>query len=68
MSAYYRKYRVKEFSELVDVSIKTLQRLDDSGDFKAFRTNGNQRFYVYEDIDRYIKFKNDRMLKKKAEK
>jgi excisionase family DNA binding protein len=66
MTAYERKYRVKEFAELLDISIKTLQRLDVSGEFKAFRTGGNHRFYLHQDIDRYIKFRNNK-LKKKTE-
>lgn len=51
---YFRNYKPKEFSELIGVSIKTLQRWDKKGILKAFRTPTNRRYYT---IEQYMKFK-----------
>lgn len=45
----------KEFANSTGVSIRRLQYLDKIGAFKAFRTNTNRRFYIYEDIERFNK-------------
>lgn len=45
------KYSVGEFSDATGISIKTLQRWDREGTFKARRTTTNRRYYLDEDID-----------------
>lgn len=45
------KYSVGEFSGAAGISIKTLQRWDREGTFKARRTTTNRRYYLDEDID-----------------
>ena len=41
-------YKPKEFAELLNVSVLTLQRWDNAGKLKAFRTPTNRRYYTYE--------------------
>jgi len=48
-----KMYKPKEFSMLVGVCVKTLQRWDNSGKFKARRTPTNQRYYTEEDLNKY---------------
>lgn len=47
-------YKPNEFAELINVSVKTLQRWDNEGTLKAFRTPTNRRYYTYE---QYKEFK-----------
>lgn len=47
-------YKPKEFSELINVSVRTLQRWDVEGKLKAFRTPTNRRYYTYE---QYLEYK-----------
>ena len=47
-------YKPKDFSELLNVSVKTLQRWDRQGVLKAKRTPTNRRYYTYE---QYLEFK-----------
>lgn len=47
-------YKPKEFSELIGVSVKTLQRWDDNNKLKAYRTPTNRRYYTYEQYLEYI--------------
>lgn len=47
-------YKPKEFAELLNVSVKTLQRWDREGILKAYRTPTNRRYYTQE---HYLKFK-----------
>ena len=49
-------YKPKEFAELLNVSVKTLQRWDREGILKAHRTITNRRYYTYE---QYLKCKGD---------
>ena len=49
-----KNYRLNEFSELLGVSVKTLQRWDREGILKAHRTPTNRRCYTY---DQYLQFK-----------
>ena len=51
MSKYYKP---KEFAELLNVSVITLQRWDNDGKLKAFRTPTNRRYYTYEQYLEYI--------------
>ena len=47
-------YKLKDFAELLGVSVKTLQRWDREGILKANRTPTNRRYYTY---DQYLQFK-----------
>ena len=47
-------YKPKDFTELLGVSVKTLQRWDRDGILKANRTPTNRRYYTY---DQYLQFK-----------
>ena len=49
-----KNYKPKEFAELLNVSILTLQRWDNTGKLKAFRTPTNRRFYTYEQYKEYM--------------
>lgn len=42
-----KNYKPKEFAELLNVSVKTLQRWDREGILKAYRTITNRRYYTY---------------------
>ena len=48
-----RHYKPKEFAELLNVSVITLQRWDNDGKLKAFRTPTNRRYYTYEQYLEY---------------
>ena len=47
-------YKPGEFAKLIGVHIKTLQRWDNNGTLKAYRTPTNRRFYTKEQYDEYI--------------
>ena len=47
-------YKPKDFAELLNVSVKTLQRWDREDILKAKRTPTNRRYYTY---DQYLEFK-----------
>ena len=47
-------YKPKDFSELIGVSVKTLQRWDREGILIAKRTVTNRRYYTY---DQYLQYK-----------
>ena len=47
-------YKTKDFAELLDVSVKILQRWDREGTLKANRTPTDRRYYTY---DQYLQFK-----------
>lgn len=47
-------YKPNEFAELLNVSVRTLQRWDNEGKLKAFRTPTNRRYYTYE---QYLEYK-----------
>ena len=46
------KYRPHEFAELAGVSVRTLQRWDNSGKLVALRTAGNHRYYNDTHLDK----------------
>ena len=48
-------YKPKEFAELLNVSVKTLQRWDMEGILKAKRTPTDRRFYTEEQLQEYLK-------------
>ena len=45
--------KLKEFVELLNVSVITLQRWNKDGKLKAFRTTTNRRYYTYEQYLEY---------------
>ena len=47
-------YKPKEFAELLNVSVLTLQRWDNTGKLKAYRTPTNRRYYTYEQYQKYM--------------
>ena len=49
-----KNYKPKEFAELLNVSVLTLQRWDNAGKLKAFRTPTNRRFYTYEQYKEFM--------------
>src|SRR5690606_35856907 len=42
------RYKVGEFAELIGKTVSTLQRWDRDGTLKAHRTQGNRRYYTYD--------------------
>lgn len=53
-------YKPKDFADLLNVSVKTLQRWDNEGILQAHRTPTNRRYYTY---DQYLKYKGDYRIK-----
>lgn len=49
-----KNYKPKEFAELINISVRTLQRWDVEGKLKAFRTPTDRRYYTYE---QYLEYK-----------
>ena len=47
-------YKPGEFSKLIGIHIKTLQRWDKEGKLKAYRGPTNRRFYTQEQYDEYL--------------
>jgi hypothetical protein len=48
-------YTVTKFAKLLGVTVKTLQRWDREGTFKARRTPTNRRYYTHDDYLAYLK-------------
>ena len=53
-TSHITNYKPKEFAELLNVSVKTLQRWDREKTLVANRTPTNRRYYTY---DQYLQFK-----------
>ena len=47
-------YKPQEFAEMIGVSVKTLQRWDNDGKFKAYRTPTDRRYYTHKQYVDYI--------------
>ena len=47
-------YKLKEFSELINKSVNTLQRWDRTGILIAHRTLTNRRYYTLEDYNKVM--------------
>lgn len=60
-------YKPSEFSKMVGVSVKTLQRWDRDGVLKAYRSPTNRRYYTDEQIKNVMK-NNDNEDKKEDKK
>lgn len=51
----------KEVSQILDVSVKTLQRWDAKGILVAQRTGHNRRFYSQDQIDKFLQNNSERL-------
>ena len=51
-------YKPSEFAEIIGVSVRTLQRWDVDGKFKARRNPANRRYYTDEDLKNYKNINN----------
>ncbi len=49
-----KNYKPKEFAELLNVSVLTLQRWDNAGKLKVFRTPTNRWFYTYKQYKEFM--------------
>lgn len=57
------EYKVGEFAKMIGRTVSTLQRWDRDGTLVARRTEGNRRFYTYEQY-LHVKFKDVRAVGK----
>ena len=57
-------YKLNEFAELLNISIRTLQRWDNDGILKAFRTPTDRRYYTYEQYLEYKGLGNSKIKRK----
>ncbi|HFK1764949.1 DNA invertase [Bacillus wiedmannii] len=49
-----KQYKPKEFSEMLNVSVKTLQRWDNQGVLTAYRNPKGRRYYTEEQYKEYM--------------
>ena len=49
-----KQYKINEFAKMINVSVRTLQRWDNEGTLKAFRTPTNRRYYTHSQYLAYI--------------
>ena len=49
-----KQYKPKEFAELINVSVKTLQRWDNEGVLKAYRNPKGRRYYTEKEYRKYM--------------
>lgn len=49
-----KQYKSKEFSEMLNVSVKTLQRWDNQGVLPAYRNPKGRRYYTEEQYKEYM--------------
>jgi len=52
-------YKPNEFAEIIGVSVRTLQRWDVDGKFKARRNPANRRYYTESDLEKYLNNEHD---------
>ena len=52
-------YKPHEFAQLLNVSVKTLQRWDNTNKLKAFRAPSNRRYYTQDQYLAYIGKENN---------
>ncbi|WP_141700082.1 MerR family transcriptional regulator, partial [Candidatus Marithrix sp. Canyon 246] len=57
-------YRLNEFAKLINRSVKTLQKLDRLGKFKAHRTATNRRYYTHNQYLEYMGIAKNNTKKK----
>lgn len=65
MSKHITNYKPKDFAELLNVSVKTLQRWDRDKILVAKRTPTDRRYYTYDQYLEFIGVSNDSNTKKK---
>lgn len=53
-------YKPKDVSQILGVTVNTLQRWDREGKFKAQRNAANRRYYTQEQLNRFLGQKNKR--------
>jgi len=56
-------YKPNEFAELVGVSVKTLQRWDNDGKLKAYRSPSDRRYYTHRQYMDYMGMEIQNMAK-----
>lgn len=61
-------YKPREFAELLNVSVKTLQRWDRDNVLKAFRTPTNRRYYTDEHLKRFDKGRSNELCEHTRQK
>ncbi|WP_157407169.1 MerR family transcriptional regulator, partial [Bacillus cereus] len=49
-----KQYKPKEFSKMLNVSVKTLQRWDNQGVLPAYRNQKGRRYYTEEQYKEYM--------------
>ena len=49
-----KQYKINEFAKMINVSVRTLQRWDNEGTLKAFRTPTDRRYYTHTQYLAYI--------------
>ena len=49
-----KQYKINEFAKMINVSVRTLQRWDNEGILKAFRTLTDRRYYTHTQYLAYI--------------
>ncbi|MCP1165139.1 MerR family transcriptional regulator [Bacillus sp. 1813sda1] len=54
-----KQYKPKEFSEMLNVSVKTLQRWDNQGVLPAYRNPKGRRYYKEEQYKEYMGIQED---------
>jgi excisionase family DNA binding protein len=59
-----RLYKPKEFAELLNVTVTTLQRWDREGTLKAYRNPKNRRFYTEQQLQGFMGEQPDKSLGK----
>lgn len=52
-------YKPKEMAERLGVTVRTLQKWDNAGKLKAYRTPTNRRYYTEEQYLNYVNNKQD---------
>lgn len=57
-----RRYTLSEFANIINVHVKTLQRLDRKGVLVAHRTITNRRYYTDEHLYLYYQYKQHRAI------
>jgi DNA-binding transcriptional MerR regulator len=55
-----RRYKPQKFAEMLDVSVKTLQRWDRDNRLNAYRTPTDRRYYTHAQYLAYKKQEKDR--------
>ncbi len=54
-----KQYKPKEFSEMLNVSVKTLQSWDNQGVLPAYRNPKGRRYYTEEQYKEYMGMKEE---------